>query len=526
MSFHKGFALLWFFWGMIASVIISTPNEAAFSDHWLSSESTIEMGFSETELLNTREILSSNSNGLQSQILTLDDLSLTHLQNVVLSYDLKQQHIYAYYPTVGYLERYSGFDSRLKYERLDTLILRGEQLNIHLQVLSEEGKIIMWEAAIGQVFEYDLKTKVLQRIDDSRVRDFMFGSGSVYVDSLGIYAFGGYGLWEHKNILLRYDFSFREWTKSPEAGQIPEKSSRNWMWSAPEQQSLFFLNDGKVSGSVRTNGYFNYGVYRFNLLENNWVRVNQFLLPRDRDVAWGAFRHNKAYSLDSSVEWAHVGGRLFMRLDNGAFYQLKKEVFPNTMSITGFYDKGRGEWLFVGRNTIMDARNLWFAYSVLNDEMFEKVDTTSWLWYILTEEWLYVLFGILLLAVLWILFQKLRFNTTFKSEPDHIQITVENEQLIVSKNGRHVLLTDEYIQQIWQIIVEQKKKEDREMMMVDFDDTLFTVSNSTSYRSKMKAKLFDEINSGLKGYVIRAKRSNLDKRYKVIEINLDIIELA
>ncbi|NBW71010.1 MAG: hypothetical protein EBR32_06360, partial [Bacteroidetes bacterium] len=257
-----------------------------------------------------------------------------------------------------------------------------------------------------------------------------------------------------------------------------------------------------------------------------WVRVNQFLLPRDRDVAWGAFRHNKAYSLDSSVEWAHVGGRLFMRLDNGAFYQLKKEVFPNTMSITGFYDKGRGEWLFVGRNTIMDARNLWFAYSVLNDEMFEKVDTTSWLWYILTEEWLYVLFGILLLAVLWILFQKLRFNTTFKSEPDHIQITVENEQLIVSKNGRHVLLTDEYIQQIWQIIVEQKKKEDREMMMVDFDDTLFTVSNSTSYRSKMKAKLFDEINSGLKGYVIRAKRSNLDKRYKVIEINLDIIELA
>ena len=32
--------------------------------------------------------------------------------------------------------------------------------------------------------------------------------------------------------------------------------------------------------------------------------------------------------------------------------------------------------------------------------------------------------------------------------------------------------------------------------------------------------------SGLQGFVIRAKRSSLDKRYKVIEINLAIIETA
>tara|TARA_A100001011_G_C14200183_1_gene795298 strand:+ start:354 stop:518 length:165 start_codon:yes stop_codon:yes gene_type:complete len=41
-----------------------------------------------------------------------------------------------------------------------------------------------------------------------------------------------------------------------------------------------------------------------------------------------------------------------------------------------------------------------------------------------------------------------------------------------------------------------------------------------------KAKLFEEVNLGLQGFVIRAKRSSLDKRYKVIEINLSIIETA
>lgn len=87
-----------------------------------------------------------------------------------------------------------------------------------------------------------------------------------------------------------------------------------------------------------------------------------------------------------------------------------------------------------------------------------------------------------------------------------------------------VLMNDEYIEKIWKIIYRQKQQNEPEIMMIDFDEELFTVSNSTSYRSKMKAKLFDEINLGLNRYIIRAKRSSLDKRYKVIEINLSIIQ--
>ena len=71
-----------------------------------------------------------------------------------------------------------------------------------MMVLPEDRAIIMWESAIGHVFEYSMTTGELVRIDRSRVRDFMFGAGTVYTDSLGIFAFGGYGLWEHKNFLL------------------------------------------------------------------------------------------------------------------------------------------------------------------------------------------------------------------------------------------------------------------------------------------------------------------------------------
>jgi len=158
--------------------------------------------------------------------------------------------------------------------------------------------------------------------------------------------------------------------------------------------------------------------------------------------------------------------------------------------------------------------------------MLEKVSVTPWIWYILTEEWLFILLAGLIVFIGFIWLQKLRLKTSINSVADEIQIIQEDNQIIVFKNSRQILLMDEYIQQIWQIILDQKMNDEREMMMVDFDDKLFTVSNSTSYRSKMKAKLFHEINSDINGFVIRAKRSNLDKRYKVVEINLDIIKLG
>ena len=61
-------------------------------------------------------------------------------------------------------------------------------------------------------------------------------------------------------------------------------------------------------------------------------------------------------------------------------------------------------------------------------------------------------------------------------------------------------------------------------MMSDFNDKLFTVSKSDSYKSKMNTKLFKAINEGLNSYLIRVERSNVDKRYKVIQFNLDIID--
>ncbi|MBL6826274.1 MAG: hypothetical protein ISQ71_03745 [Balneolaceae bacterium] len=158
--------------------------------------------------------------------------------------------------------------------------------------------------------------------------------------------------------------------------------------------------------------------------------------------------------------------------------------------------------------------------------MLLPVTSMSMVEYVFRYELLFVLGSVIGVIVLVVGFKKVNAFKKKSSSSDQIYLELSEGQLVIQKNGDFVLMNDEYIEKIWSIIYRQKQKNEDELMMVDFDEELFTVSNSTSYRSKMKAKLFEEVNLGLQGFVIRAKRSSLDKRYKVIEINLAIIETA
>ncbi len=193
-------------------------------------------------------------------------------------------------------------------------------------------------------------------------------------------------------------------------------------------------------------------------------------------------------------------------------------------AITAFYNEGKQEWTLVGRKSTMDARNLWIIPIQLSRDMLRPLKSMSMIEYVIIHETPLLLSALVLLIGLFLGLKKVR-RYRQKSFPiDQIYLDITDDHLIVQKNGETVLMNDEYIEKIWNIIYRQKNKNEPEMMMIDFDEELFTVSNSTSYRSKMKAKLFEEVNLGLQNFVIRAKRSSLDKRYKVIEINLSIIQ--
>lgn len=74
-------------------------------------------------------------------------------------------------------------------------------------------KLRFWDAGVGRVFDYTFSDSKLKRIDNSHnhMNQFLHAS---HLDSTGtIYALGGYGYWQKKNILIRYEQEFGEWSE-------------------------------------------------------------------------------------------------------------------------------------------------------------------------------------------------------------------------------------------------------------------------------------------------------------------------
>lgn len=512
--------VMWLSFIQLSIIIISGSVHASFvlasDDSRLASVLTVKQA----------EVVEETVGGHKSYIIKRNDLTLNDLHNTILSYDAQNNELYAYFMTNGFLERYIFRGDSVSLIPIDTLYNQGEEFSAQMMVLPEDQTIIMWEAAIGHVFEYSMVTGELVRVDRSRVRDFMFGAGTVYTDSLGIFAFGGYGFWEHKDFLLQYSFDLREWLKVESKGTNPPESGANYMWRYPDKPELLYSNNGGVSSRFRAKGLRQIDLYTFNLSSKTWTKRARHIFSDDINLYGISFRHHKGYSIDPVLQLAHLRDRLFIDLETFEILELSKAHFPNINSVTAFYNEELKQWLLVGRKSTMDARNLWIIPTQLTRDMLLPIKSMSMIEYVFSYELLLLLSSIVVVILLIFGFKKVRGFRQKNSSSDQIYLELLEDQLVVQKNGDSVLMNDEYIEKIWSIIYRQKQKNEAELMMVDFDEELFTVSNSTSYRSKMKAKLFEEINLGLQAFVIRAKRSSLDKRYKVIEINLSIIETA
>ena len=476
------------------------------------------------DVSNLLEIINDNSQENTSYILKRYDLDLRDIEDVTVSYNPLKNQIYAYYSTKGFLEIYTLKNSDLIVERIDTIFSDNQKRNIYIEYLNEREKLVLWETAIGNIFEYNLNDRQINRVDRSIVKDFMFGAGSVYVDSLGIFAFGGYGLWDHKNILLRYDENSREWIRARENGVIPPKSELNFMWKHPNDSILYYANKGELTSRFKEKGLVEFDLYEYNLGTAEWRQLNKQLFASSVNIYSKSIRHNKAFSIDIKQGLAHLSDRSFINLNDFSVYELNKKYYSDLLELAAFFDTNTDKWILIGRKSSIDSRNLWVIPTEISTEMLTPISEIGLIRYLITHELKWILLSIISLVLFILVSIKVWTKSRSKLPYDFIRFDAKGSDLTVFKNNLPVTITDGYINTIWWIIYRQKQKKRREIMMSDFNDKLFTVSKSDSYKSKMNTKLFKAINEGLNSYLIRVERSNVDKRYKVIRFNLDIID--
>ena len=77
----------------------------------------------------------------------------------------------------------------------------------------------------GMLFKFNESSGAIKRIDRSFAHRNQY-SGYFFSHNKNLYLLGGYGFWETKSLLTKFNFSSGEWDYIPTTGQTPEGIDR------------------------------------------------------------------------------------------------------------------------------------------------------------------------------------------------------------------------------------------------------------------------------------------------------------
>jgi len=399
-------------------------------------------------------------------------------------------------------------------------------------------ELLFWDSGLGRVHSFDLNTLEFTRLDESHNHMNQFGHAATLDEMGNIYAMGGYGYWEFKNHLIYYSQNDRQWD----------------LFSKPDSEIVPKNTGGQL---FRTNGTFYYFVkphpssrhsfaYKHLPSENKWVsdqKLNQLLahnflsFERSRSV----YAQTSTYAIDRSrnlVGVLYSGNQIdytyLIDLEEKQEYRLDHSLLSIYNAKNLFYVPGKDHWVIMGhpfstnRRDQLILRTFEFdlshpALSVVQAQEGKSFKTTM----ILGS-----FGGIFLIIIGWFFYRNIlsagdrdKSEQRIKSPTYIMEISKDDEEdFAVYFDGKNFSHSgDVYLSRMFEVIYRMKREGISQMLISDLDQKLFSENTHSSYKSRTRRKVIHIINSESDYEIIEEKKSQTDKRIKVIDVNLDKI---
>jgi len=396
-------------------------------------------------------------------------------------------------------------------------------------------RVRFWDRGVGRVFDFYLDEKKLERIDQSHSHNNMFGHAA-YVDSEGgIFAMGGYGYWNLKNLLIRYDPDFKQWEKVVVTNRelIPEAQDGKLF---ADNDFLYYLvvNSG---GKGKINELF-----KLDKKLNVWSKDKKgsYLLRSQFKEQGSTFRYNSTNSIDkenSIVAFVSENDRtstiIFYDFAHQKRYDLNAEQNGMYDPRAVFYSEQLNEWIVLSHGvskqdrTRLNIQTIDFA-NILENTVPEAVP--FWI----ERPFFYGTASLIFLLLLLLSIYKVssetdkRFNkATSNEDKGGIKIIYKNHEPIhVIISGKKVdLEADLTVYKFWAFILNAAQVNLNQIPLADFDDNVFENIHENSQRSRVRSKLFEMVNKEMQKPFICTMKSEYDKRAKVVKIDYSLLEI-
>jgi hypothetical protein len=390
-----------------------------------------------------------------------------------------------------------------------------------------------WDSAVGRVYDFNLLDLSWKRIDTSHNHKNQ-SSHAAYVDSSGtIFAMGGYGYWELKNIFSYFN---------RDDGQWYEMSALNRDLVPRAMGGYLFKGGGSFYYSIEKKQQrgSSYAVYEYDISTNIWTQnqkksylAKDFGLVRrqsyDQDLSNSIDQNRNRVALISEKN----NKRRINILDyiEDRIYTIDPEDFGLRHVRMVYYYEEEDKWVVIGNSVNINVPHMLIARTLYLQDSLEKYPMTIARFWLVYPFMTIASFSILLIILFYPLYlnkkevKKWILKEKVTDKPIKIFINRGKPMQVVVANKKVDLLSDPITLKFWEIILEMEQN-GGSMLMHELDEKLFGSSMDAPGRHRMRSRLFDTIHKKINNPLIIEKSSDYDKRVKVLQINSDLIEIV
>jgi len=439
----------------------------------------------------------------------------SHIHTLSVTYRMQDESVY-------FLENKSGklskIDSDGKITQLDTLLFEySDEFHFMESKYNGDG-LYFWEVGLGEVYEYNFEDKSLINLSNTSLNKFMFGHGGVVDKNNQIMVWGGYGFWEYRSLLLKFDTVKKEWLL--ESDTYPGSSTvyyPNLLWYNHTSSNLISFSRHKLD---RFDNRTVYKVDSYDLNEMKWSVTHSFIVKEGDFKINRALYQKDSYSSDFSNNIHHISERHFYNSGTKTLLRIEDLKYPKLHIFGAFYSPGKQEWILYGNDTEKTATNLTVLRIPSNEIQFTEVSTLSYYGFLFTQYWWIILTFI---GVSVVGFQFVKRNG--KSADENFKIKISGGNTYILNKGSQTNVNDVHMKRALELICTMKKKNKNQILINEFDEYVFYETNADSFRSKKRNQLFKELNQYNNSPLIETVSNSIDKRYREIVVNLKQIEV-
>jgi len=417
-------------------------------------------------------------------------------------------------------------------DRFDTIFLPDRHIS-RMVYLHGQQTLRFWDGGVGRVYDFNLLDLSWSRVDTSQNHRNQH-SHAAYVDSSGtIYAMGGYGFWELKNIFSYFN---------TQDGQWYEMSALN-REIVPRAMNGYLLNGGisyyyiveKEQPAERLHVVFEYDVSNniWNQNQSKSYLVKKLGLRKDLVVD-----QDFSYSIDQNRNRVALVGQInnkrtvhFLDYKEDKVYHIDPEPLGINRVRMVYYYKDEDKWVIFGTSLNVNESNILIARTLyLPDSLEGYPVTNATFWFVYPFRTLSA-FGMVLVILMYPLYRKrhrimtLVAKNDVNKKPIRIILDKGEPSEVIVANKKIDLLSDPLNLKFWKVVSEIEQN-GGSILMVEFDEKLFGSSVDAPGRHRMRNRLFESVHEKLKSPLIIEKNSEYDKRVKVLHVNSDLIAIV